>query len=147
MEIRRSYNCLISTMGFPILLRPHLYIESGARSAFQYIGIPMLKIRRSHDRLIFNMGIPVPGKDGLYIETGPWSPEATLQLCSWRDQCFKHNASWGMEGYSLGAEAVIEIVRIALYGDIQTNMAHICSIRCTENSWLMLWSIILLNEL
>ena len=31
MEIRRSYNRLISTMGFPILVRRHLYIESGSR--------------------------------------------------------------------------------------------------------------------
>ena len=29
MEIRRSYDRLISTMGFPILARCHLYIESG----------------------------------------------------------------------------------------------------------------------
>ena len=29
MEIRRSYDHLISTMGFPILQRWHLYIESG----------------------------------------------------------------------------------------------------------------------
>ena len=29
MEIRRSYDRLISTMGFPILARRHLYIESG----------------------------------------------------------------------------------------------------------------------
>ena len=29
MEIRRSYDRLISTMGFPILVRWHLYIESG----------------------------------------------------------------------------------------------------------------------
>ena len=31
MEIRRSYDRLISTMGFPILVRWHLYIESGPR--------------------------------------------------------------------------------------------------------------------
>ena len=29
MELRRSYDRLISTMGFPILVRRHLYIESG----------------------------------------------------------------------------------------------------------------------
>ena len=29
MEIRRSYDRLISTMGFPILVRCHLYTESG----------------------------------------------------------------------------------------------------------------------
>ena len=32
MEIRRSYDRLISTMGFPILVRPHIYIESGPRA-------------------------------------------------------------------------------------------------------------------
>ena len=31
MEIRRSYDRLISTMAFPILVRWHLYIESGSR--------------------------------------------------------------------------------------------------------------------
>ena len=31
VEIRRSYDRLISTMGFPILIRWHLYIESGPR--------------------------------------------------------------------------------------------------------------------
>ena len=31
MEIRRSYDHLISKMGFPILVRWHLYIESGPR--------------------------------------------------------------------------------------------------------------------
>ena len=33
MEIRRSYDRLISTMGFPIQVRWHLYIESGQRSS------------------------------------------------------------------------------------------------------------------
>ena len=33
MEIRRSYDRLISIMGFPILVRRHLYIESGIRSS------------------------------------------------------------------------------------------------------------------
>ena len=32
MEIRRSYDRLISTMGFPILVRWHLYIKSGPLS-------------------------------------------------------------------------------------------------------------------
>ena len=32
MEIRRSYDRLISTMGLPILVRCHLYIESGPRT-------------------------------------------------------------------------------------------------------------------
>ena len=33
MEIRRSYDRLISTMGFPILIRRHLYIEPGSDSS------------------------------------------------------------------------------------------------------------------
>ena len=33
-EIRQSYDRLISTMGFPILVRWHLYIESGPRIVF-----------------------------------------------------------------------------------------------------------------
>ena len=34
VEIRRSYDRLISTMGFPILVRRHLYIELGPRRLF-----------------------------------------------------------------------------------------------------------------
>ena len=34
MEIRRSYDRLISTMGFPILVRRHLYIESAPCTQF-----------------------------------------------------------------------------------------------------------------
>ena len=32
MEIRRSQDHLISAMGFPVLVRQHLYIESGPRA-------------------------------------------------------------------------------------------------------------------
>ena len=35
MEIRRSYERLISTMGFPTLVRRHLYIESGPCCLFK----------------------------------------------------------------------------------------------------------------
>ena len=35
MEIRRSYDRLISTMGFPIPVRRHLYIESGPWSLWR----------------------------------------------------------------------------------------------------------------
>ena len=36
VETRRSYDRLISTMGFPILVRWHLYIESGPRPQWIY---------------------------------------------------------------------------------------------------------------
>ena len=39
MEIRRSDDRLISTMGFPILVRQHLYIESGPRICQRQIKI------------------------------------------------------------------------------------------------------------
>ena len=35
VEIRRSYSCLISSIGFPILVRWHLYIDTGPW--FQYL--------------------------------------------------------------------------------------------------------------
>ena len=38
MEIRRSYDHLISTMGFPILVRWHCYIESGPRICKHCVG-------------------------------------------------------------------------------------------------------------
>ena len=37
VEIRRSYDPLISTMGFPILVRWHLYIESGPRVPISWV--------------------------------------------------------------------------------------------------------------
>ena len=51
VEIRRSYDRLISTMGFPTLVR-HLYIES-------------------YDRLISAMGFPTLVRRHLYIESAP----------------------------------------------------------------------------
>ena len=36
VEIGRSYDRLISTMGFPVLVRQHLYIESGP-----WLGVPI----------------------------------------------------------------------------------------------------------
>ena len=47
VEIRRSYDHLISTMGFPIVIRRHLCIESGTRTlSFQYLlGHPLYSIQ------------------------------------------------------------------------------------------------------
>ena len=50
MEIRRSYDRLISTMGFPILVRRHLYIESGPW--FLFAGdsvVALVKYEHEHD--------------------------------------------------------------------------------------------------
>ena len=41
MEIRRSCNRLISTMGFPLLVRWHLYIESGPRYFAKKYSLPL----------------------------------------------------------------------------------------------------------
>ena len=40
VEIRRSFDRLISTMGFPILVRRHLYIESGPRFSVSQLPLP-----------------------------------------------------------------------------------------------------------
>ena len=49
-------------MGFPMLVRRHLYIESGPRAQFILPGIwkPIVKIRWSQDHLIFIKVIPIP---------------------------------------------------------------------------------------
>ena len=85
MEIRCYYNRLISTMGFPILVRWHLYIEVGPWGGLNInmssCQIPMLEIRRSRHCLIFNMGLHIAGKDGPYIEVGPWSLMSSNIAC------------------------------------------------------------------
>ena len=58
MEIRRSYDHLISTIGFPILV-----ITS--------IGNPIMEIRRSYDRLISTIGFPILVRRHFYIESTP----------------------------------------------------------------------------
>ena len=54
MEIRQSYDRLISTMGFPIPVRHHLYIESGPRPLLE----PVLTYHQQrscgiHSRVMF----------------------------------------------------------------------------------------------
>ena len=43
VEIRQSRNCLISTMGFPTLVRRHFYIESGPWGIFYWHGLTEMK--------------------------------------------------------------------------------------------------------
>ena len=74
VEIRRSYNRLIPTMGFPILVRRQLYIESGPWALFQYKD-HLSRYGDSHDRLIFNMG-PILLRWYLFIEMAPWCADA-----------------------------------------------------------------------
>ena len=73
MEIRRSCDRLIATMGFLILVRQYLYIES-----CQYKN-PVVEIRRSYDRLISTMWFPILVRRHLYIESSPW-PSAAMAL-------------------------------------------------------------------
>ena len=51
VEIRRSYDRLISTMGFPILVRRHLYIESGPW--YLFLIIPQGFIRHVRNKLMY----------------------------------------------------------------------------------------------
>ena len=61
MEIRRSYDRLISTMGFPILVRQHLYIESGPRTWRSHY-IPQKSVDViTHPCLYFSLSLLVKG--------------------------------------------------------------------------------------
>ena len=60
MEIRRSYDRLISTMGFPILVRWHLYIESGP-CKFPHTIPLMRKAFPCHDVIMSRQQIPPVG--------------------------------------------------------------------------------------
>ena len=52
MEIRRSYDRLISTMGFPVLVRRDLYIESGPRCLGTSFDIMPDQISNFHDDVV-----------------------------------------------------------------------------------------------
>ena len=54
MQIRRSKDCLMSTMGFPIMVRWHLCIESAPwfREGAKVIKTRSLEIRFTDKRLI-----------------------------------------------------------------------------------------------
>ena len=75
VEVRGSYDRLISAMGFPILVRWYLYTESGGHLN---INMPSYQYRDYHVKdktvsptvLSLTWESPYPGKDGLYIETG-----------------------------------------------------------------------------
>ena len=100
VEIRRSYDRLISTMGFPILVRRHIYIESG----------PWL----SEWKFGFRLTVPIFSKfpaihTHITQKTKYWMPFLTwwrhymetffalLALCGWIHQApvdFPHKGQW-----------------------------------------------------
>ena len=59
MEVRQSYDCLISIMGFPLLVRWHLYTESGPRGC---LNIKMLSYQyrdpNVKDKMVSRHGNP-----------------------------------------------------------------------------------------
>ena len=60
VEIRRFYDRLISTMGFPILVRWHLYIESGPRALLS-LNIKVKKKSKSNKHIKLISEQPVTG--------------------------------------------------------------------------------------
>ena len=58
VEIRRSYDRHISTMGFPILVRQHLYIESVPWSLFHWHGLSAITYRLLRSILTHPCSIP-----------------------------------------------------------------------------------------
>ena len=86
VEIRRSYDCLISTMGFPILARRCLYIESGPRLSYSnYLSTQTrewlgwwLGIRSDHQSTFdffppLSVSPMINGFVNVYV-TGEWKP-------------------------------------------------------------------------
>ena len=66
MEIRPSYDRLISTMGFPILVRCHLYIESGPRRVkWGFLAYGMLSNQDLGGHFLTHCGLVMPygGRD------------------------------------------------------------------------------------
>ena len=77
MEIRRSYNRLISTMGYPIVVRQHIYIESGPWSLGMGIHHPLVDSP--------NEQAVVPNVDGSSLR---WKAfEQTVQWLTWETSC------------------------------------------------------------
>ena len=89
MEIRRSYDRLISTMGFPILIRWHLYIESR----------PWQMRFHSYRRLQSHYA-PLPSIRLLMLVNNLW--QLALRLIGWNTptdlwDC-GHTKGWGYGG-------------------------------------------------
>ena len=85
MEIRRSYDRLISIMGFPIPVRRYLYIESGPRlvlasfsMCFSYPGITTPSLFFSHNPVLH----PLPSQERCQILT----PEKPFIIAFWPQQ-------------------------------------------------------------
>ena len=57
VEIRRSYDCFITTLGFPILVRQNLYIESGSRPQCVNVITTHLKIRYQCIMICWYLGL------------------------------------------------------------------------------------------
>ena len=68
VEIKWSYDHLISTMELPILVRQHIYIESGPRLS-----------QWSYESLISTLGFPILIRQYLYIESGPGLNELMVE--------------------------------------------------------------------
>ena len=78
MEIRQTYNHLISTVGFPILVRWVIYIELGPWDhlnikmlSYQYWNSHYINIKQSHDSLIFIIEIVIIIKTVFIFKRGP----------------------------------------------------------------------------
>ena len=93
VEIRRSYDRLISTMGFPILVRCHLYIESGPRCHPNWYEIRVGEFLTTHRiSVTFNSGINTCASWHHKQDTCTW-------LCSHK-MCVSWTGHYGLAHYS-----------------------------------------------
>ena len=92
VEIRRSYDCLIPTMGFPILLRCHVYIEPGPRFPFPWLAIlwnQHLFIKTSYRQIFW--GFEATKLDVVLIT---WFRNFTGIMDRLRPRFLKFHSSW-----------------------------------------------------
>ena len=99
MEIRRSYDRLISTVGFPILVRRHLYIEPGPCCIFVMGGLIDLEWKGS------NMNIWID--KWVILGTGVFS----ARRCS---SCLSYDNSWFSVWGHLGAVSILRCHLISI---------------------------------
>ena len=79
VEIRWSYDRLISTMGFPVLVRQHLYIESGPWSLSLEVAVKY--VYRARTYLFITMPTNVPAIGTINNTHNLWWSNQELSIC------------------------------------------------------------------
>ena len=92
VEIRRSYDRLISTMGFPLLVRWHLHIESGSYlqlyGMYAFFGVYSLIVDQSCDCPQCQLSYP-GGRIKTHCNKTRQSTTVRYMMTSWHGNAFR----------------------------------------------------------